>query len=261
MSTFFENNLTVRGLAHPIVFQLPSTQLIELDGRTPGLTKRPKGGAGPGTSNFELFGAVMVTPKNYYRLLESGQNVLLFPGGVKEVFHRRDQAYQLLWPEKVDFVRTAAKFNATIIPLSAIGMADSLNILLNPEEIVSLPLVGERAMMFAKNITAARFDNKNEDENFLPPIVAPGLPSRNYFLFGRPISTKDIDAKDKAACRTTYLRVQDEINRGFEDLLHARQKDPYMDAPSRLAFERLTGKKAPTFALRDLAKNTTSTKG
>ena len=254
ISAFYDNNLTVRGLAHPIVFQMPSTERIELEGRTPGLRKRRRGGAGPSTTNFELFGAVMVTPKNYYRLLESGQNALLFPGGVKEVFHRRDQAYQLLWPEKVDFVRTAAKFNATIIPLSAIGMADSLNILLNPDEIVSLPLLGERAMKFAKNVTAARFDTKNEDENFLPPIVAPGLPSRNYFLFGRPISTTGIDAKDKAACQSTYLRVQDEINHGFQDLLNARQKDPYKDAPTRLAFERLTGRKAPTFALSDLTR-------
>ena len=258
ISTFFQNNLTVRGLAHPVVFQMPSTQRIELEGRTPGLKKRPKGGAGPSPSNFELFGAVMVTPKNYYRLLEAGQNVLLFPGGVKEVFHRRDQAYQLLWPEKVDFVRTAAKFNATIIPLSAIGMADSLNILLNPDEIASLPLLGERVMKFGRNVTAARFDTKNEDENFLPPIVAPGLPSRNYFLFGRPISTQHLDAKDRAACQSTYLHVQEEINRGFQDLLEARRKDPYMEAPSRLAFERVTGKKAPTFALSDLARSTSA---
>lgn len=247
INKFIEIDLPVRGLAHPVVFQEPNSQRVELDGRIPGLQNRPKGNAGPSTTSFELFGAVKVTPRNYYRLLESGQNALLFPGGVREVFHGRDEAYELLWPEKVDFVRTAAKFNATIIPLSAVGMADSLNILLDPSEIVNIPLLGERARQFAKNITAARFDTANEDENFLPPIVAPGLPSRTYFLFGRPISTSTLDPKDKVACEALYNSVQDAVKEGIRDILAAREKDPYKTAPPRLAYERLTGKKAPTF--------------
>jgi hypothetical protein len=252
INEFIEADMAVRGLAHPVVFQTPSTQRVELEGRTPGLNKRRAGGTGPSTSNFELFGAVMVTPRNFYRLLQTGQNALLFPGGVKEVFHGRDQAYELLWPEKVDFVRTAARFNATIIPLCAVGMADSLNIILDRDEIISLPVLGERARKFANNITAARFDMANEDELFLPPIVAPGLPSRNYFLFGKPISTAQLDPKDKKECETLYKTVQDEMRRGFEAVLSAREKDPYKDAPRRIAYEQVTGKKAPTFDLREL---------
>ncbi len=252
MGKFIEYNMTARGLAHPVIFQAPTNQRVDLEGRTPGLQKRPRSNTGTSTNNFELFGAVMVTPRNYYRLLESGQNVLLFPGGVKEVFHGRDQAYELLWPEKVDFVRTAARFNATIIPLSSVGMADSLNILLDPEEIVNIPFVGERARQYAKNVTSARFDTKNEDENFLPPLVAPGLPSRNYFVFGKPISTSNLDPKNKWACQAAYVSVQEEMKLGFRDVLAAREKDRYKDAPSRWAFERLTGKKAPTFAITDI---------
>jgi hypothetical protein len=250
ISKFIEMELPVRGLAHPVVFQQPTRQRLDLDGRIPGLTNMQ--GNGAGTSNFELFGAVMVTPRNYYRLLQSGQNVLLFPGGVKEVFHGRDQAYELLWPDKVDFVRTAARFNATIIPLSAVGMADSLNILLDPSEIANLPILGKRAREFANNVTAARFDAANEDENFLPPIVAPGLPSRNYFVFGQPISTSALDPKDKVACEALYTSVQVEMKRGFRGVLAAREKDPYKDAPIRLTYEKLNGKKAPTFAIADL---------
>lgn len=253
ISKFIDMDISVRGLAHPVIFQQPGRQRLDLDGRIPGLQNRQRGGGGgPGTNNFELFGAVMVTPRNYYRLLQSGQNVLLFPGGVKEVFHGRDQAYELLWPEKVDFVRTAARFNATIIPLSAVGMADSLNILLDPSEIANLPLLGERARQFANNVTAARFDMKNEEENFLPPVVAPGLPSRNYFLFGQPISTSTLDPKDKVACQALYTSVQEEMKRGFRDVLAARENDPYKEAPVRLVYERLNGKKAPTFAISDL---------
>ena len=255
ISEFIENGVAVRGLAHPIVFQAPSSQRVELEGRTPGLTKRRTGGIAPSTNNFELFGAVKVTPRNYYRLLQSGQNVLLFPGGVKEVFHGRDQAYTLLWPEKVDFVRTAAHFNATIIPISAVGLADSLNILLDRDEIISLPLLGERALRFSNSMTAARFDMENKEEMFLPPIVAPGLPSRNYFLFGKPISTADLDPKDKLACESLYMNVQEEMKRGFEAVLAAREQDPYKDAPQRITYERMSGKKAPTFPISQVGKS------
>jgi len=58
----------------------------------------------------------MVTPKNFYNLMKTNQTALLFPGGVREVFHRKGEDYDLFWPEdKADFVRVAARFNATIV--------------------------------------------------------------------------------------------------------------------------------------------------
>jgi hypothetical protein len=250
VAKLIENDIVVRGLAHPVVFQ-GSTGSDELGGRTPGL-QRSATGATLDPSNLRLFGAVMVTPKNYYRVLQSGQNALLFPGGVREVFHGKDEAYQLFWPEKVDFVRTAARFNATIIPISAVGMADSLNILLDASELVDLPLIGERLKSLAANVTSARFNNKNEDEVFLPPIIAPGLPSRNYFIFGKPLSTKELDHTDKASCQDAYVEIQSEMKRGFSDILSAREKDTYKQAPQRLVYERLTGEKAPTFDIAEV---------
>lgn len=254
ISELIENDILVRGLAHPIVFQSApgaSSKVDELGGRTPGLQRKPSG-TGPDTSNFQAFGAVMVTPRNFYRVLQSGQNALLFPGGVREVFHGRDEAYQLFWPEKVDFVRTAARFNATIVPISAVGMADSINTILEPSEIMGLPLLGERAKAFAANVTAARFDSANEDEVFMPPIVAPGLPSRNYFIFGKPFATKDLDPSDRASCQEAYHLLQDEMKRGFDDILSAREKDNFKEAPPRLMYERFTGGKAPTFDIAEV---------
>ena len=113
-----ESGLVCRGLAHPVVFNQTSGRNPELLGRTPGLVS-PDGGGGGNVnsfSTFQKFGAVAVTPRNYYRLMQSGQNALLFPGGVKDVF-QTDSSYPLLWPDKPDFVRTAARFNATIVPL------------------------------------------------------------------------------------------------------------------------------------------------
>jgi hypothetical protein len=251
-TSLLEKGIPVRGLAHPVIFQ-DSPGSDELGGRIPGIRESAgTGGGGPSTLNFRMFGAVMVTPRNYYRVLQSGQNALLFPGGVREVFHGKDDAYKLFWPEKVDFVRTAARFNATIIPVSAVGMADSLNILLDPSEVTSLPFIGERAKKFAENVTAARFDRKNVDETFLPPIVAPGLPSRNYFVFGKPFQTSELNPKDRIDCEEVYANIQDEMKRGFDDVLRARKKDPFMQPAPRLLYERVTGQKAPTFDINEM---------
>ena len=40
-----------------------------------------------------------------YRALSKGKNVLLFPGGGREVVKRRGEMYKLLWKDEVDFVR------------------------------------------------------------------------------------------------------------------------------------------------------------
>eukprot|EP00536_Pseudo-nitzschia_multiseries_P007029 jgi/Psemu1/255877/estExt_Genewise1Plus.C_1570017 len=243
----------------PILF-VSNHQLRKELGRVPGIEEpAPSSDSNSNNDfqnmqNFQEFGAVMVTPRNFYRLMQTGQNALLFPGGVREVFHGRDESYQLFWPEKVDFVRTAARFNATIVPVSAVGMADSFNFLLDSKELLDVPLLGERARDFANNVTAARFDTDNEDELFLPPIVAPGLPSRNYFVFGKPAYTHDIDPKDKDACKELYLGIQNEMTLGFDDILEAREKDAFKNAVPRLAYERLTGQKAPTFDIKEIRK-------
>ena len=169
------------------------------------------------------------------------------------MFHGREEEYQLFWPDKVDFVRTAARFNATIVPISAVGMADSFNYILDAQQVVDLPFgLGDRAQQFANNVTSARFDMKNDEELFLPPIVTPGLPSRNYFVFGKPVETQLLDPKNKAECREVYTSIQQDMTTAFADILQAREQDFFQDAPQRLAYERLTGQQAPTFPIEEL---------
>jgi pimeloyl-ACP methyl ester carboxylesterase/1-acyl-sn-glycerol-3-phosphate acyltransferase len=263
VAKLYRNGILVRGLGHPVIFQGGSDPFQGGDsgslrrndelGRVPGLPDDNNPNANsPGS--FQKFGAVMVTPRNFYRLMETGQNALLFPGGVREVFHGKNESYQLFWPEKVDFVRTAARFNATIVPISSVGMADSLKILLDPSEVENLPILGQRAIEFANNVTSARFDMDDEDEKFLPPVVTPGLPSRNYFIFGKPLFTKDIDPKDKEACKEAYESIKQEMRRGFDDILEARKKDVFRDAGPRLAYERFAGRQAPTFSIDEVNK-------
>jgi hypothetical protein len=245
---FEQKGIVARGLAHPVV--LMGTQLNELGGRTPGISTSPGGLDGLNTELYE-FGAIPVTPKNYYRLMQSGQAALLFPGGVKEILSGRKD-YPLFWPTKTDFVRTAARFNATIIPLSAVGMLESVNVLLESDEVFKIPFVGDRVRELSEKTKAARYDRKNQDEVLTPPIALPTLPARNYFLFGKPISTKDVDPNDKEACARVYQETQGGLRRGLDDILRARELDPFKDTPRRLVYERLFGKQAPTFPIDEL---------
>lgn len=239
-----------RGLAHPITFFGSQDFPGELQGRRPGLLDGPMGSADLRPS-FQMFGAVQVTPRNYYRLMQTGQHALLFPGGAKEAQSGRKD-YPLFWPEKVDFVRTAAKFNATILPLSAIGMVDSVNVIAEPQQVADIPFLGSRLRSFNANISAARFVEKNEDEVIGFPIAVPQLPARNYFLFGKPLSLKDVDPNDREACSIIYDQVKFEVQKGIIDLLRAREDDLYKDAAKRLAYEQVTQKQAPTFAVDKL---------
>lgn len=250
-----ERGIAPRGLAHPILFQAPpASDRSKLES-----WPRSRGGGNSQDARnfsafFQDFGAVMVTPRNYYRLMETGQTGLLFPGGVREVYHGKNDAYRLLWPEKLDFVRVAAKFNATIIPLSAVGAADSFNILIDAPDLLRLPFgLGERLTNYSRNIVSARADDL--DELFIPPLALPRQPARHYFLFGKPLRTDALDHRNIEACEAFYKRVKSEVELGFEDVLRARKKDPFADFSGRLVYEQMTGKTAPTFSVDELNRN------
>lgn len=69
-----------RGLAHPVTFITTKDLPGELSGRTPGLLVNRN----PFNGEFQQFGAVEVSPRNYYKMLQAGFDALLFPGGAKE---------------------------------------------------------------------------------------------------------------------------------------------------------------------------------
>ncbi|KAJ8441587.1 hypothetical protein Cgig2_023151 [Carnegiea gigantea] len=83
---------------------------------------------------FRLMGAVPVTASNFYKLLSSGSRVLLYPGGMREALHKRGEEYKLIWPERSEFVRMAARFGAKIIPFGVVGEDDIC-------EVESVPLL------------------------------------------------------------------------------------------------------------------------
>lgn len=229
-----DRKMLLRGLAHPALFAQSGPE------------------SGGVTNVFSQFGAVQVSGRNLHRLLEAEEAVLLFPGGVREAFKGRGEEYKLFWPQNAEFVRMAAKFNATIIPFAAVGGDEIFEILLDSKEVLDLPIIGDSVRERIKNLPNARSAAMSrQEENFASPLIAPRVPPRFYFLYGKPMDMSDVSSNDKEACEKAYMDIQAEIYRGFDYLLTKRKTDPYADLGSRLIYEAPSQFKqqAPTFPL------------
>jgi len=257
-----ERDIIARGLAHPVA--MGENGGFGNGGAEGGTVRKQKRrhefdeDSQDPTDLFKMFGAVKVSPRNFYRLLQTNQNVLLFPGGVKEALHGKGEEYKVFWPEKTDFVRIAAKFNATIVPLSAIGAADSANIVLDKHELLNLPFgLGDNLANFTSSTASARFGEKNEDELFVPPLAVPKpFLARHYFLFGKAYDTSALDPKDEDACRDVYKAIEEKVKYDIDALLEARKDDPFaLDGIQRMSYQRLFRKDPPTFPLESLRRS------
>lgn len=260
-----EFGVCLRGLAHPEVmnnsamkdvestfsrwFQIGSTgeetnaqdaaSAKETAGDTLAAERRVLNGAV--NDLFTKFGAVEVTARNYVRLLQEGENILLFPGGVREAFHCKGEDYQLFWPESTEFIRAAAKFDAVVVPFAAVGAAESLPLILDQQELEGLPVIGENLRRSLATRAKVR-----QEEWFSAPLAAPMLPERFYFLFGKPIDLSEVDRHDRSRCEDLYGSARAEVERCIRWLLDWRKRDPYREALPRWAYQaRHLGEEVP----------------
>lgn len=89
---------------------------------------------------LNYFGAVDGTPDNFASLMQSGQTVLVFPGGGREVAKRKNEQYKLVWKERSGFSRLALLHECTIIPFAAVGVEDAFDILWDSEDWMRTPV-------------------------------------------------------------------------------------------------------------------------
>lgn len=259
--------IMLRGLAHPAIFSSArgttnkgsEEDPARLDAM-PAFINALNGRENNGTRNrsfevfLEEFGAVPVGPTNFVKLLQNKEAILLYPGGVKEAYRKKGQEYQLFWPQKSEFVRMAAKYNAIIVPFAGIGVDDGLNILLDSDEILNdIPYLGQLISQSSEAIPQARrgvnADSEESKESFVSPIAVPKLPpNRLYYIFQRPIELSSDIVDDREACEEIYRGVKDSVEGGIEYLLEKRTVDPYSDFGTRLAYESFRGT-APTFPI------------
>lgn len=189
--------IVLRGLAHPLHYASAFGDLLA------------------------RYGAVKATPRNYFKLLEAGETVLLYPGGAREVAKRRGEENKLLWKEDTDFVRLAMRFGCTIVPFAALGVDDAFGIALDSKDIMASPL-GEP---IRQAVQAAGFpaDAGLDIADAMPPIAlgVGGLPfvpnaQRLYFYFGKPIRT-DGFTKEELADKETCSQLYAGVRRAVED--------------------------------------------
>ena len=216
-------------------------------------------GFGGGIAPFTSFGAVPVSGANFYRLLAANETVLLFPGGVREAFKRKDEEYRLFWPSQPEFVRMAVRHGATIVPFGAVGADDAVEMIADADDVANLPFgLGAAAFERIRSLPKAReVDTRvtmdgGAEETFVQPIVAPrGVPRRFYFKFATPIETAGLYesgfSKDDAAVSRLYAEVREEVEESIDWLLRRRGEDPFENTLQRVVWERATGEQAPTF--------------
>jgi hypothetical protein len=101
----------------------------------------------------------------------------------------KGETYKLFWPEKAEFVRMAARYGVTIIPFASVGEDELLEILVDANEIRSVPFL--KNLLMVKDVPPLRtnFTGEVADQPLVAPIMAPKLPGRFYFKFMKPIRT------------------------------------------------------------------------
>lgn len=141
-------------------------------------------------------GMVLGTPENCHALMSSGQSILVFPGGAREVMRRKGESYQLIWKKRTGFARLAIEHGYDIIPFASLGADDCFDIVLDANDIQNNALA-------QKMISKLKLKEKLRGGDILPPIPS-GVgylpipkPQRFYFSFGERISTAEVTSNEK----------------------------------------------------------------
>lgn len=212
---------------------------------------------GRGPPQFQRFGAVPVSPRNIFKLLQRGEMVLLFPGGIREALHGPGEDYQLFWPTKTDFVRVAARFDAVVVPFGGVGADDSAQVLANfgelrkrAEEVVPFMARSEKRSGGLMPVSESLEGGLGFPIIAPRPIPAtqtnPGFGDRFYFSFGKPVDLKDVNPKDRDACAKAYSEIRGAVEQELAWLQEARQQDPYRDFAKRQLYERVASLEGPS---------------
>ncbi|KAJ4968442.1 hypothetical protein NE237_015143 [Protea cynaroides] len=230
-----ERKVMIRGLAHPMLFDyFESSEFSTID-------------------LINVFGPLPVTASNLFKLLSTKSYVLLYPGGSREALHRKGEEYKLFWPEDAEFVRMAAQFGATIVPFGVVGETDITEMVLDYNDLMAIPYVGDVLKEVNQNSVKLRADARGEvaTETLHAPVFLPKLPGRFYYLFGKPIETKGRmdELKERDNANILYLQVKSEIESIISHLIKKREEDPYRGILERTVYRAFSApvNEIPTF--------------
>jgi 1-acyl-sn-glycerol-3-phosphate acyltransferase len=77
------------------------------------------------------FGALVANPRSAMQVLGQGAPVLVYPGGIEDVFRPHRWRYRINFAGRTGFIKLALRENVPIIPTVSVGAHDSLVILGN----------------------------------------------------------------------------------------------------------------------------------
>lgn len=167
------------------------------------------------------FGAVEGTRENCAELMRSGEALVVFPGGGREVAKRRGEKYKLLWKERMGFARLAIEHGATVVPFASIGVEDAYDIVFDAEDLK--PTLLGRALL----ALGVREDTLMPLARGIGPTLIP-RPARIYFRICEPIAT-DLyggNGGDPASVRELRDRTHDAIEAAIAELRREQGRDP-----------------------------------
>lgn len=171
-------------------------------------------------------GMVLGTPENCAALMESGESVLVFPGGGREVMRRKGERYRLIWKQRTGFARLAIEHGYDIIPFGSVGPDESFDILFDANDV-------QQSALWKWLAARSGLDKATRNGDMIPPI-ARGLgptmiprPQRYYFGFGQRIPTAHLQGKSQE--KEVLWQVREEVAAAvevqIERLLRYRQED------------------------------------
>ncbi|MQM02522.1 hypothetical protein Taro_035288 [Colocasia esculenta] len=226
-----EKKVVVHGMAHPMLFS------SKIESSQQEISRHDL---------MRVFGAVPVSPINMYRLFSKKSFVLLYPGGAQ---------YKLFWPDQAEFVRMAAHFGVTIVPFGVVGEDDIAELVVDYNDLQSIPFVKEWIRQVNEDTVRIRADVNGElsNQDLYIPGILPKIPGRFYYLFGKPIETKGMKdvLEDRTNANALYLQTKSEIERIITYLRRKREEDPYRSIFQRALYQASwsSTQHAPTFQL------------
>ena len=77
---------------------------------------------------LDAVGAIPGAPDDAVRLLEAGEMVCVYPGGIDDSFKLSSEAYQLKWGGRAGFARVALRARAPVVPVAATGVDEIFDV-------------------------------------------------------------------------------------------------------------------------------------
>lgn len=167
------------------------------------------------------YGAVEGSRDACRALLGQKHSMMIFPGGGREVFKRRGEAYKLIWGKRSGFAVMAREFGYTLVPVASVGAEECYRILADPDDVARWP-------------GGKHFLEHSPRKDVPFPTLVYGLggtlmprPERFYFSFGDPIESHPFTSRtdDDAAVFELREHVRTALEAELAWLLHYRETD------------------------------------